>query len=98
MSTSAKTDSFVTSITIPFGTERQATIVAKSLLVDLKHEGSRMSSGIVKEISHSDNELVIKFTTSSAKSLRVNVNSILDLVLLLIDTINNFDLPPAISQ
>ena len=83
---------FFTTISIPFESERQANIVARSLLVDLKHEGARMSSGITKEISNANNELVIKFTTNSAKSLRVNVNSILDLVALLIDTIDNFDL------
>lgn len=85
--------SFVTEISIPFESERQANIVAQSLLVDLQHEGARMSSGISKEISNTKNELLIKFTTKSTKSLRVNVNSILDLVTLLIDTVDNFDLP-----
>ena len=83
---------FVTKISIPFESERHANIIAKSLLVDLKHEGTRMSSGITKEISNSKNELIIHFTTTSAKLLRVNVNSILDLVSLLIDAIGNFDI------
>ena len=94
---SEKPAPLLATISIPFESERQANIVAKSLLVDLQHEGARMSSGISKDISHSNNELVIKFTTASAKSLRVNVNSILDLVTLLIDTVDNFDIEAASS-
>ena len=98
MTESEKLVPFLTTISIPFESERHASIVAKSLLVDLQHEGGRMSQGITKEISHSSNELIIKFTTKSAKSLRVNVNSILELVTLLINTVDNFDIPVAISD
>ena len=84
---------FLATISIPFENQRHANIVAKSLLVDLQHESVRMSSGIRKEILNENNELIIKFSTNSPKSLRVNVNSILDAVILLIDTIDNFDLP-----
>lgn len=88
-------DQFLTTdISIPFESDRHADIIARSLLVDYLHEGKRMSSGITKEISSSKNELNIRFTTASVKSLRVNVNSILDLVSVLIDTVESFDIIP----
>ena len=93
-----KNDQFplTTDISIPFESDRHADIIARSLLVDYRHEGKRMSAGITKEISASRNELLIRFTTASVKSLRVNVNSILDLVAVLIDTVANFDISSSI--
>lgn len=99
LSTAAtKNDQFplTTDISIPFESDRHADIIARSLLVDYRHEGKRMSAGITKEISASRNELLIRFTTASVKSLRVNVNSILDLVAVLIDTVANFDISSSI--
>lgn len=93
MTESKQSEHFTAELFIPFRTEREATIVRRSLLVDLKHEGSRMSSRITKSIDNQQNELIIKYETDSLKSLRVNINSILDFVLLLIDTIENFDEP-----
>ena len=82
---------YKTTLCIPFRTEREANIVKSSLLVDLKHEGNRMSSKISKSVDNCKNELIIKYESESLKSLRVNINSILDFVILLIDVIENFD-------
>lgn len=85
-------DTFSINISIPFESAREANIVSRSLLVDLKNEPSRMSALVTKEVINVDKELIINITTNTLKSLRVNVNSILDFILLLIDTINKFDL------
>ena len=91
MSDSKEQKSYAVSISIPFPTEREVNIVQKTLLVDLKHETARMSSSIKKEVTVSKNELMIKFESASLKQIRVNANSILEFVILLIDIISNFD-------
>lgn len=83
---------FSANISIPFECERHAAVISKSLLIEFNNEGSRLSSGISKFVNHSQNELLLTFTTKSLKLLRVNVNYALELVILLINTIDNFDL------
>lgn len=83
---------FDADIQVPFQTEREASIVAKSLQIDLKYETNRMKEGITKNVEHDQNKLNIKFETGSLKTLRQSINSMLESVSLLIDTIDNFDL------
>ncbi|XP_075681202.1 threonyl-carbamoyl synthesis 6 [Dermatophagoides pteronyssinus] len=88
-----KKTEFTATIVIPFETEQQAQIVSKSLNVDLKHEPSRLSSSMIaKEICDNQNELQIKIVTTTLRHLRLQVNSVLEFTILLIDTIDRFDL------
>ena len=78
-------------IDIPFESERHASIVAESLLVDWRHESANFAGGTIKNIQTNGLHMLISFQSDSAKHLRVNINSILDFVHLLIETIDNFD-------
>lgn len=80
-----------TEIEIPFENERYARIVCNCLMVDFKHEPPRIAVSIKKNIDQIDGKLSVKLETSSLKSLRVNVNSILEHIVLLIETIDHFD-------
>lgn len=79
------------SISIPFASARHARIIADTLCVDVANEGGRLSAGIAKTIEHNDNELILRFKTANTKNLRVNINSYLENVLLLIAAIDQFD-------
>ena|SRR6218665_1374970 len=83
---------FTSEIEIPFESERHAKIVADSLLVDWRHESANFAGGTLKNIHTKGTHMVINFQSDSAKHLRVNINSILEFVHLLIETIDNFDI------
>ena len=72
---------------IPFDTERTAEIAYNSLHVDPepKRSGSR------KELTLNGKILCVQFNCEEARTLRVSVGSFLDLLTLVIDTINQFD-------
>ena len=72
---------------IPFDTERAAEIAYNSLRVDPepKRSGSR------KELTLSGKTLCAQFNCAEARTLRVSVGSFLDLLTLVIDTIDQFD-------
>ena len=88
---------FSSEIDIPFESERHANIIAESLLVDWRHESANFAGGTLKNIKTEGTHMLISFQSDNAKHLRVNINSILEFVLLLIDTVDIFDILPSKS-
>lgn len=86
------------SISIPFESARHARIIADSLCVDLDNEGGRLAAGIAKTIEHDKNHLILRFKTANTKNLRVNINSYLEHVLMLIAAIERFDVAEKPAQ
>ena len=75
------------SLEIPFDTERTAEIAYHSLCVD--PEPKRSGSG--KELTLNGKLLLVQFKCEEARTLRVSVGSFLDLLTLVIDTMDQFD-------
>lgn len=75
------------SLEIPFDTERTAEIAYHSLRVD--PEPKRSGSG--KELTLNGKLLLVQFKCEEARTLRVSVGSFLDLLTLVIDTMDQFD-------
>ena len=78
------------SLEIPFDTERTAEIAYHSLRVD--PEPKRSGSG--KELKLNGKKLLVRFNCEEARTLRVSVGSFLDLLTLVIDTMDQFDVEP----
>ena len=74
-------------IQIPFDTERTAEIAYHSLRVDPEPK----RSGSKKELTLNGKLLCAKFHCDEARTLRVSVGSFLDLLTLVIDTMDQFD-------
>ena len=75
------------SLEVPFDTERTAEIAYNSLRVD--PEPKRSGSG--KELTLNGKILLVQFNCEEARTLRVSVGSFLDLLTLVIDTMDQFD-------
>ena len=78
-----------TSIEIPFDTDRTAEIAYHSLRVDPEPK----RSGSKKELTLDGKILRVKFFCEEARTMRVSVGSFLDLLVLVIDTMDQFDVP-----
>ena len=78
-----------TSIEIPFDTDRTAEIAYHSLRVDPEPK----RSGSKKELILDGKILRVNFFCEEARTMRVSVGSFLDLLVLVIDTMNQFDVP-----
>ena len=78
-----------TSIEIPFDTDRTAEIAYHSLRVDPEPK----RSGSKKELILDGKILRVKFFCEEARTMRVSVGSFLDLLVLVIDTMDQFDVP-----
>lgn len=71
---------------VPFDNERDASTVYKALSVDPEPK----RSGITKKLSLSGNSLRVVFKCSELKTLRVSVNTFMDLLYLSVQTIERF--------
>ncbi|XP_066498485.1 L antigen family member 3-like [Hoplias malabaricus] len=71
---------------IPFPSEREASIAARSLSPDPEPR----KGGISKALSVSDGGLSVKWTADEARILRVSVNSFLDHLALVLETMDEF--------
>lgn len=82
----AQSDSRV-ELTVPFPTERHAKIAYNTLRIDKEPK----RGGCSKELSVEEHRLLVHFKAKDAKSLRVAVNSFLDFLALVTETIEKFD-------
>ncbi|XP_074659696.1 EKC/KEOPS complex subunit LAGE3-like [Tubulanus polymorphus] len=78
---------------IPFLTEREADIAFGSLSVDKEPK----RGGCRKTLTVDRNFLIINFTAAEARMLRVGVNSFLDLLTLVMQTMQQFGPPVALT-
>ncbi|XP_054272229.1 uncharacterized protein LOC128992597 [Macrosteles quadrilineatus] len=76
-------------IEIPFTSEREADIVYQSLRVDIEPRRKQ----IQKKLSVEGNKLIAEIMAPDARSLRVGVNSFMDMVILSTETIHKFGPP-----
>ncbi|CAG8533045.1 2166_t:CDS:2 [Gigaspora rosea] len=77
----------LTTLTIPFPTQRLATIAQSVLNVDKELKSDQVN----RVISTDDTNLVVQFNCSSVKMLRVSVNSLLEMLIMVTKTIDAFD-------
>ncbi|XP_041366042.1 uncharacterized protein LOC121381028 [Gigantopelta aegis] len=77
-------------IKIPFPSERCAEIAYRSLNVD--QEPKR--GGVKRTLVFAENMLHVHFEASEARKLRVSVNSFMDHVILVTNTMDQFGPPP----
>ena len=73
-------------ISIPFCSSRQATVAYNSLRVEVEPARSKVK----RSLSVDGDNLVVSFTAEDARALRVSVNSFLEHVVLIADTIEQF--------
>ena len=79
--------SSVVELTVPFPSVRHAKIAYNSLRVDKEPK----RGGCSKELSLEGNKLVVHFKAKEARFLRVAVNSFLEFLTLVTETIEQFD-------
>ncbi|XP_015173127.1 PREDICTED: EKC/KEOPS complex subunit LAGE3 [Polistes dominula] len=82
-------DDFKVEFTIPFATEREADVVYQVLKVD--KEPPR--SGVSKNIKQKDNLLLVSFSGTEIRKVRVGVTSFFDSLTLVTETIQQFGPP-----
>lgn len=75
-----------TQLEIPFSCARHAEIVYNSLRVDAEPK----RSGMTKSLKVSENILTVNFECTEARTMRVSVNTFLDLLILVTQTIDSF--------
>ncbi|KAI4483354.1 hypothetical protein M0802_013471 [Mischocyttarus mexicanus] len=75
--------------TIPFATEREANVVYQVLRVD--KEPPR--SGVSKKINQKDNVLLVSFSGTEIRKVRVGITSFFDSLTLVTETIEQFGPP-----
>ncbi|KAJ2777839.1 hypothetical protein GGI15_004381, partial [Coemansia interrupta] len=76
-----------TKLTIPFTSARHATIACNSLSVD-----SELSSDKVQRtISTSDAQLLVTFSATTLRMLRVSINGFMDSLILVTKTLESFE-------
>ncbi|XP_014605952.1 PREDICTED: EKC/KEOPS complex subunit LAGE3-like isoform X1 [Polistes canadensis] len=80
---------FKVEFTIPFATAREADVVYQVLKVD--KEPPR--SGVSKNIKHKDNLLLVSFSGTEIRKVRVGVTSFFDSLTLVTETIQQFGPP-----
>ncbi|XP_071960035.1 EKC/KEOPS complex subunit LAGE3-like [Antedon mediterranea] len=80
-------------ISVPFGTSREAEIAYQSLNVDKEPRKGE----VTKELAYTDNVLTVVFTASQARLLRVAVNSFMDHLNLVVQTVECFG-PPVVDN
>ena len=73
-------------VSIPFSDERQATIAYNSFRVEVEPPRSKVS----RSLSVDGSNLVVLFTSSEVRNLRVSVNSFLEHVTLVAETMRQF--------
>jgi tRNA threonylcarbamoyladenosine modification (KEOPS) complex Pcc1 subunit len=73
-------------IVVPFSTETEANIAFNTLRVDKEP----IRGGVEKNFSVEGSNLVVNFEGEQAKHLRVSVNTLLDLLILVVQTIDKF--------
>jgi EKC/KEOPS complex subunit PCC1/LAGE3 len=73
---------------VPFENEKTAEIAWNSLRVDPEPK----RSGLVKELSVQGNVLQVHFKCQEARILRVSVNTFFDLLNLVVQTMDQFDI------
>ena len=81
-------------LAIPFPTRRHAEIAFNSLRVDKEPR----RGGCTKELKVIDNKLNVIFKAKEARTLRVASNSFLDFLILVTETMEQFDLVPEEKQ
>lgn len=81
-------------LTVPFPTKRYAEIAFNSLRVDKEPK----RGGCTKEFKVIDNKLNVVFKAKEARTLRVASNSFLDFLILVTETMEQFDLVPEEKQ
>ncbi|KAJ0012822.1 hypothetical protein NQD34_017156 [Periophthalmus magnuspinnatus] len=77
------------SLDVPFPSSREALIALRSLSPDKEPR----KGGISKEITVKDNTLSVRWSADEARILRVSVNSFMDHLLLVLETMEMFSLP-----
>lgn len=80
-------DSLKTCIKVPFNSLREAEIVYNSLRVDPEP----IRGSVEKVFKLNAENLIIELSAKNAKQMRVSLNNIFDLLLLVIETIERFD-------
>lgn len=74
-------------LTVPFPSARYATIACNSLRIDKEPR----RGGCTKALSVEGNSVIAHFTAKETRSLRVGVNSFLEFLSLVTETIDQFD-------
>ena len=74
-------------LSVPFPTKRHTEIAYNSLRIDKEPK----RGGCSKELFLEENKLVVHFKSKEARNLRVAVNSFLDFLALVTETIEQFD-------
>ncbi|XP_028274174.1 L antigen family member 3-like isoform X1 [Parambassis ranga] len=77
------------SLDVPFPSSREATIALRSLSPDKEPR----KGGITKQLTVTDNLLSVRWSADEARILRVSVNSFLDHLTLVIETMDMFGPP-----
>ena len=73
-------------VSIPFCSEREATIAYNSFRVEVEPPRSKVS----RTLSVNGNNLVVMFCSSEVRNLRVSVNSFLEHLALVAETMRQF--------
>jgi len=74
-------------VTVPFASQRHAEIVLNSLRVEVEPARSKVSRSLAVEGPN----LIASFTAYEARNLRVSVNSFFEHIVLVTETIREFD-------
>ncbi|KAK7895302.1 hypothetical protein WMY93_020627 [Mugilogobius chulae] len=77
------------SLDVPFPSSREAMIALRSLSPDKEPR----RGGITKDLSVQDNTLSVRWSADEARILRVSVNSFMDHLSLVLETMEMFSLP-----
>lgn len=76
-------------LSVPFASKREAEIAHDVLKVDAEPP----RGGVQKSLQLRDDHLLVTFEASEARFLRVGVNSFLEHLILITETLNEFGLP-----
>ncbi|XP_008322957.1 L antigen family member 3-like [Cynoglossus semilaevis] len=87
--TNSETGKFEFFLEVPFPTSREAEIALRSLSPDREPR----KGGITKELVLSENILSVRWSADEARILRVSVNSFLDHLSLVVETMEMFGPP-----
>ncbi|XP_040914130.1 L antigen family member 3-like [Toxotes jaculatrix] len=88
------TDQLEFSLDVPFPSSPEALIALRSLSPDREPR----KGGISKQLSVSGSTLSVRWSADEARILRVSVNSFLDHLSLVIETMEMFGPPVSVSQ
>lgn len=78
-----------TRLVVPFASQEEATVAFNSLRVDREP----LRGNVLKTFAVQGTALIVEFEGEQAKHLRVSVNTLIDLLVLVVRTIDRFQVP-----